>query len=163
MVSGGKLVRLIVPHPIFSPPTKVHVVYTAYNGWIYSGLPKWPIEKLHLMDSFGKRFVELQQQRFFRVSHVFLSGSVSFCHKGLFLESGKGVTITLHPGECSPPPPPLPPSPPQLNGNSLLNPNSPAFLNRPALETQVRLPVVCYEPQALNDRPDVFHFDVVVG
>ncbi|EFX80967.1 hypothetical protein DAPPUDRAFT_50682 [Daphnia pulex] len=55
LTSGGKLVRLIVPHPTFSPPSKVHVVYTAYQGWIYSGLTKWPVDKLILTDSYGKR------------------------------------------------------------------------------------------------------------
>jgi hypothetical protein len=59
LTSGGKLVRLIVPDPTFSPPSKVLVVYTAYHGWIYSGLPKWPIDKLVLTDSFGKRFFPL--------------------------------------------------------------------------------------------------------
>ena len=59
---------------------------------------------------------------------------MSFCQKGLFLESGKGFTVTLHPGECNPPPPP----PPPLNTNSLLNPSAlPAF--RPGMETPVGL------------------------
>jgi hypothetical protein len=53
LVSGGKLVRLIVPHPNFSPPTIAQLTYTAYHGWISSGLPEWSVDKLMMTDSFG--------------------------------------------------------------------------------------------------------------
>lgn len=110
LTSGGKLVRLIVPHPTFSPPAKVHVVYTAYQGWIYSGLTKWPIDKLVLTDSYGK--------------------SVSFCQKGMYLESGKALAITLHPGECNPAPPPS-----STLTNSLINNNQTPFPSRQPLDS----------------------------
>lgn len=60
---------------------------------------------------------------------------MSYCHqKGLFLDSSKGIPITLHPGECNPPPPP---PPPQLTNSLINNPNTLPFHNRPALELTV--------------------------
>ncbi|XP_071443588.1 uncharacterized protein [Hetaerina americana] len=81
--AGGSLTRIVVPHPVMEEPVKVEVLYTAYSGWISSGLAKWSIDKVTIGDSFGK--------------------SSSFCNKGLILESGLPVTMPLYPGDCNPP------------------------------------------------------------
>ncbi|KAK4875580.1 hypothetical protein RN001_012002 [Aquatica leii] len=83
MVLGHAISRIFVPHPILSEPTKIEVLYTAYSGWISSGLTHWKIDKITISDSFGK-----------------LS---SVCQKSLILESGKPVTLPLYPGECNVP------------------------------------------------------------
>ncbi|XP_046408288.1 uncharacterized protein LOC124172835 [Ischnura elegans] len=82
--AGGVLARIIVPHPVMEDgPVKVELLYTAYSGWISSGLAKWSIDKISLGDSFGK--------------------SSSFCKRGLILESGTPVTVPIFPGDCNPP------------------------------------------------------------
>ncbi|XP_063226535.1 pancreatic triacylglycerol lipase-like isoform X2 [Bacillus rossius redtenbacheri] len=82
--SGGSIMRMLVPHPILQEPTSLAILYTAYSGWISSGLPAWVVNKLSLTDSFGK--------------------SLSVCRKALVLESGVPIVLRLYPGECHPPP-----------------------------------------------------------
>lgn len=55
---GDSISRIIVPHPILLEPAKIQIVYTAYSGWLTSGLLQWKIDKVTLMDSFAKRFVK---------------------------------------------------------------------------------------------------------
>lgn len=55
MKLGQSISRIIVPHPILSELTKVQIVYSAYSGWLSSGLTQWKIDKVSLSDSFGKR------------------------------------------------------------------------------------------------------------
>lgn len=57
------------------------IKYTAYNGWISSGLESWTIDKVSIIDSFGK--------------------IMSVCKKGLTLESDRPVYLPLYPGECN--------------------------------------------------------------
>ncbi|KAJ4450331.1 hypothetical protein ANN_01751 [Periplaneta americana] len=80
---GSSLARIAVPHPVLQEPKSVQIMYTAYSGWISSGLSSWSIDKVTLTDSFGK--------------------SMSVCKKGLVLESGIPVNLPLYPGECNPP------------------------------------------------------------
>lgn len=80
---GSSLARIAVPHPVLQEPKSVQIMYTAYSGWISSGLAKWSIDKVTLTDSFGK--------------------SMSICKKGLFLESGIPVDLPLYAGDCNPP------------------------------------------------------------
>lgn len=77
------LSKMLVPHPIISEPKKVQVLYQGYSGWLSSGLKRWRIDKVSLMDSFGKQ--------------------LSVCQKGLELESGVPVLLQLRPGDCSAP------------------------------------------------------------
>lgn len=78
---GSSLSKIIVPHPALQEFTKVQVLYTAYSGWISSGLASWSIDKITLIDTFGK--------------------SLSICRKGLVLESGIAVHLPLYPGDCN--------------------------------------------------------------
>lgn len=80
LVSGKRLVQLIVPHPSFAPPSQIQIIYTAYHGWIYNGLTRWPIDKVSFTDSFGK--------------------IVSYCQMAFPLESGKAASVMLTPGDC---------------------------------------------------------------
>lgn len=52
---GASVSKIIVPHPALQGFTSVEVLYTAYSGWISSGLAKWSIDRISLMDTFGKR------------------------------------------------------------------------------------------------------------
>ncbi|XP_072386685.1 uncharacterized protein [Diabrotica undecimpunctata] len=78
---GESISRMLVPHPILSQPVQIEILYTAYSGWLSSGLTQWRINKVILMDSFGK--------------------TSSVCKKSLILESGKPVLLPLYPGECN--------------------------------------------------------------
>ncbi|KAJ8917779.1 hypothetical protein NQ315_010685, partial [Exocentrus adspersus] len=78
---GESISRILVPHPILSQPTRIEILYTAYSGWLSSGLTQWRLDKITLMDSFGK------------VSSV--------CKKSLILESGVAIILPLYPGECN--------------------------------------------------------------
>ncbi|KAG8278400.1 hypothetical protein J6590_021301 [Homalodisca vitripennis] len=80
---GASLSKIIVPHPALQSFTALEILYTAYSGWISSGLAKWSIDKISLMDTFGK--------------------SLSICKKGLLLETGVPVVLPLFPGVCNPP------------------------------------------------------------
>nr|XP_023021516.1 uncharacterized protein LOC111509893 [Leptinotarsa decemlineata] len=81
MKLGQSISRILVPHPILSQLTKVEILYTAYSGWLSSGLTQWKMDKVTLMDSFGK--------------------TSSVCKKNLILESGTPVILPLYPGECN--------------------------------------------------------------
>lgn len=78
---GSSLSKIIVPHPVLQEFSTVQVLYTAYSGWISSGLASWSIDKITLTDTFGK--------------------SLSVCKKGLVLESGTAVHLPLYPGDCN--------------------------------------------------------------
>lgn len=77
---GTALSRIVVPHPALDPQA-VEIVYTAYSGWISSGLKKWSIDKVKISDSYGK--------------------SLSHCKKDLILESKLPITLKLFPGNCN--------------------------------------------------------------
>lgn len=66
---GGSLSRIVVPHPVMQEPRGVQLLYTAYSGWISSGLARWSVDKVTLSDSFGKRYLVLlmRQALFSRV------------------------------------------------------------------------------------------------
>lgn len=59
MVLGESISRILVPHPILSQPTRIQILYTAYSGWLSSGLTQWRMDKVTLMDSFGKTYVSI--------------------------------------------------------------------------------------------------------
>nr|CAI5836298.1 unnamed protein product [Callosobruchus analis] len=81
MTLGQSISRIIVPHPILAQPTRIEILYTAYSGWLSSGLAQWRLDKVTLMDSFGKMS--------------------SVCKKNLILRSGVPVLLPLYPGECN--------------------------------------------------------------
>ncbi|XP_076619136.1 uncharacterized protein LOC143340746 [Colletes latitarsis] len=83
LLVGSVLQKIIVPHPAISSLDAIEIKYTAYSGWISSGLVSWSIDKVAITDSFGK--------------------SLSMCRKGLTLESGKPMYLPLFPGECNVP------------------------------------------------------------
>lgn len=78
---GTTLSKIVVPHPVLREPNAIEITYTAYSGWISSGLKKWSIDRIKISDSFGK--------------------SLSICKKDLILESNVPVTLKLYPGECN--------------------------------------------------------------
>lgn len=78
---GTTLSKIVVPHPVLQELNAIEITYTAYSGWISSGLKKWSIDKIKISDSFGK--------------------SVSICKKDLILESNVPVMLKLFPGECN--------------------------------------------------------------
>ena len=81
LTSGTQLEKLLVVHPIIAP-AEVQVLYTAYDGWIYSGRYQWSLDKFVLTDSSGKK--------------------KSFCKEiGQQLPSGIPVTLKLQEGECT--------------------------------------------------------------
>ncbi|KAF5285939.1 hypothetical protein FQR65_LT13032 [Abscondita terminalis] len=114
MVLGHAISRIFVPHPILSEPTKIEILYTAYSGWISSGLTHWAIDKITLSDSFGK-----------------LS---SVCQKALVLESGKPVTLPLYPGECN-----LPLDPDTKNETNIDDQNKSSSNERTVKDTSTQL------------------------
>ncbi|XP_050293275.1 uncharacterized protein LOC126733886 [Anthonomus grandis grandis] len=77
---GEPVSKIVVLHPLLSQPIKIEVLYTAYSGWLSSGLSQWKIDKVMLMDSFGK------------ISSV--------CKKNFILESGKPAILPLYPRDC---------------------------------------------------------------
>ncbi|RZF32036.1 hypothetical protein LSTR_LSTR007114 [Laodelphax striatellus] len=77
---GGALSRIIVPHPAVKHYVALQILYTAYSGWISSGLARWSIDKIILVDSLGQ--------------------SLSVCKRGLVLESGIAALLPLYPGNC---------------------------------------------------------------
>ncbi|CAL7952330.1 unnamed protein product [Xylocopa violacea] len=83
LLVGKTLQKIVVPHPAISNFDAIEVKYTAYSGWISSGLVSWSIDKVSIVDSFGK--------------------TLSVCRKGLSLESGKPVYLPLFAGECNVP------------------------------------------------------------
>lgn len=80
LLVGSTLQKIVVPHPAVSNIESIEIKYTAYSGWISSGLVTWSIDKVALVDSFGK--------------------TLSICKKGLILESGRGTHLPLYPGDC---------------------------------------------------------------
>lgn len=54
MTLGQSISRILVPHPILAQLTRIEILYTAYTGWLSSGLTQWKMDKVTLMDSFGK-------------------------------------------------------------------------------------------------------------
>ncbi|EFN85764.1 Pancreatic lipase-related protein 1 [Harpegnathos saltator] len=81
LLVGSILQKIVVPHPAISSLEGIEIMYTAYSGWISSGLVSWTIDKVTIVDSFGK--------------------TMSVCRKGLTLESGRSVYLPLYPGECN--------------------------------------------------------------
>ncbi|XP_065350620.1 uncharacterized protein LOC135946339 [Cloeon dipterum] len=83
METGDSLYRLVVAHPLMEELTSAQLVYTAYSGWISSGMSSWTVDKISVTDAFGK--------------------SMSFCKKGMILSSGVPLLVPLFPGDCNPP------------------------------------------------------------
>ena len=54
LTSGTQLEKLIVTHPAINP-VSVHLLYVAYEGWIYTGRPRWKIDKLLIINEYGGR------------------------------------------------------------------------------------------------------------
>ncbi|XP_018358818.1 PREDICTED: uncharacterized protein LOC108758381 isoform X1 [Trachymyrmex cornetzi] len=81
LLVGAILQKIVVPHPAVTHLEAIEIKYTAYSGWISSGLVSWTIDKVTIIDSFGK--------------------ILSVCKKGLILESGRSVYLPLYPGECN--------------------------------------------------------------
>ncbi|XP_066593077.1 uncharacterized protein [Prorops nasuta] len=81
LLVGAILQKIVVPHPAVTNLEAIEIKYTAYSGWISSGLVSWSIDKVAIVDSFGK--------------------TLSICKKGLTLESGRSVYLPLYPGECN--------------------------------------------------------------
>ncbi|XP_012539893.1 uncharacterized protein LOC105838699 isoform X2 [Monomorium pharaonis] len=81
LLVGAILQKIVVPHPAVTHLEAIEIKYTAYSGWISSGLVSWTIDKVAIIDSFGK--------------------ILSICKKGLILESGRSVYLPLYPGECN--------------------------------------------------------------
>ena len=54
MTAGGRTVGILVPHPDLEHIVAVEIKYVAYNGWITSGSSRWAIDKISVMDSYGK-------------------------------------------------------------------------------------------------------------
>lgn len=52
---GASVGKIIVPHPALQTFVSVEVLYTAYSGWLTSGLARWSVDKISLMDAFGKK------------------------------------------------------------------------------------------------------------
>ncbi|XP_015607899.1 uncharacterized protein LOC107273844 isoform X2 [Cephus cinctus] len=81
LLVGAILQKIVVPHPAVTNLHAIEIKYTAYSGWISSGLVSWSIDKVVILDSFGK--------------------GLSICKKGLILESGQPIYLPLYPGECN--------------------------------------------------------------
>ncbi|XP_077266184.1 uncharacterized protein LOC143899644 isoform X1 [Temnothorax americanus] len=81
LLVGAILQKIVVPQPAVTHLEAIEIKYTAYSGWISSGLVSWTIDKVAITDSFGK--------------------VLSVCKKGLILESGRPVYLPLFPGECN--------------------------------------------------------------
>ena len=80
LTSGAQLEKLLIVHPAIIP-VEAHILYVAYEGWIYSGRFQWSLDKLVLTDSYGEK--------------------KSFCQdKGKLLPSGLPVKLSLSNGDC---------------------------------------------------------------
>lgn len=80
LTSGSQIEKLLVGHPAIVP-VEVHILYVAYDGWIYSGRFQWSLDKLVITDEYGKR--------------------TSFCKEnGQHLPSGIPVKLKLKDGDC---------------------------------------------------------------
>ncbi|KAI4500452.1 hypothetical protein M0802_004414, partial [Mischocyttarus mexicanus] len=80
LLVGVTLQKIVVPHPAVTNIESIEIKYTAYSGWLSSGLVTWSIDKVALVDSFGK--------------------TLSICKNGLILESGRASRLPLYPGDC---------------------------------------------------------------
>ncbi|XP_043488723.1 uncharacterized protein LOC122515428 [Polistes fuscatus] len=80
LLVGVTLQKIVVPHPAVNNVESIEIKYTAYSGWLSSGLVTWSIDKVALVDSFGK--------------------TLSICKNGLILESGRASRLPLYPGDC---------------------------------------------------------------
>ncbi|KAK0176742.1 hypothetical protein PV328_000849 [Microctonus aethiopoides] len=101
LLVGAVLHKIVVPHPVIINLEAIEIKYTAYSGWISSGLVSWNIDKISILDSFGK--------------------SLSVCRRGLTLESGRPVYLPLYPGECN--------IPIELENSTLANTSSPSTMS----------------------------------
>ncbi|XP_029678189.1 uncharacterized protein LOC115244579 [Formica exsecta] len=81
LLVGAILQKIVVPHPAVTNLEGIEIKYTAYSGWISSGLVSWTIDKVAIIDSFGK--------------------TLSVCQKDLILESDRPIYLPLYPGECN--------------------------------------------------------------
>lgn len=81
LLVGAILQKIIVSHPAVTNLEAIEIKYTAYSGWISSGLVSWTIDKVAIINSFGN--------------------TLSVCQKGLILESDRPVYLPLYPGECN--------------------------------------------------------------
>ncbi|TRY75617.1 hypothetical protein TCAL_07503 [Tigriopus californicus] len=80
LTSGSQIEKLLVGHPAIIP-VEVHILYVAYDGWIYSGRFQWSLDKLVITDELGTR--------------------TSFCKEnGQHLPSGIPVKLKLKDGDC---------------------------------------------------------------
>ncbi|KAI4482304.1 hypothetical protein M0804_008855 [Polistes exclamans] len=80
LLVGVTLQKIVVPHPAVNNVQSIEIKYTAYSGWLSSGLVTWSIDKVALVDSFGK--------------------TLSICKNGLILESGRASRLPLYSGDC---------------------------------------------------------------
>ncbi|XP_011495499.1 PREDICTED: uncharacterized protein LOC105360313 [Ceratosolen solmsi marchali] len=84
LLVGATLQKIVVPHPALSNLNAIEIKYTAYSGWISSGLVSWAVDKIIVVDSYGIIY--------------------SVCKRGLILESERPVYLPLYEGECNVPP-----------------------------------------------------------
>ena len=87
LTSGSKLEKIITVHPIIEP-ISAHLLYVAYNGWIYSGRLFWKIDKISLLE--GRTGSYLTYCKGNEVETV--------------LRSGFPSEFPLLPGDCTVPP-----------------------------------------------------------
>ena len=52
---GKAISKIIVPHPVLEHFTSIALVYTAYSGWISSGLLQWGVSSVFLMDPLSNK------------------------------------------------------------------------------------------------------------
>ncbi|XP_014250894.1 inactive pancreatic lipase-related protein 1-like [Cimex lectularius] len=81
LVAGSALSKIIVPHPALERFSSLALLYTAYSGWISSGLAQWSVTTVFLMDS--------------------LSNKWTVCDSEIVLESGVEAVFQLVKGECN--------------------------------------------------------------
>ena len=54
MEAGSRTISIVVPHVALSNIVSLQVEYRAYRGWLSAGFNRWAIDKVSIMDSFGK-------------------------------------------------------------------------------------------------------------
>lgn len=55
MIAGSVLQRVVVAHPMLTIPVKINLKYTAYQGWLYSGISRWSMDRIVVTDARGVR------------------------------------------------------------------------------------------------------------
>lgn len=55
MIAGSILQRIVVAHPALTNPIKINLKYTAYQGWLYSGISRWSMDRIVITDARGVR------------------------------------------------------------------------------------------------------------